>query len=113
MLAACPAATHEDLVAGLRTAQARLHRLGITGWQDAHVGSPILAAYREAASAGWLTARVSGPVVASATQGSSRSSASKRIGRWRVGRLRADSVKLMLDGILESRTAYLSAPYER
>jgi len=30
----------------------------------------------------------------------------------RVGRLRADSVKIMLDGILESRTAYLTAPYE-
>ena len=29
----------------------------------------------------------------------------------RVGRLRADSVKLMLDGILESRTAWMTTPY--
>ena len=28
-----------------------------------------------------------------------------------VGRLRADSVKLMLDGILESRTAFMTSPY--
>ncbi|MEO6578604.1 MAG: amidohydrolase family protein, partial [Candidatus Limnocylindria bacterium] len=28
-----------------------------------------------------------------------------------IGRLRADSVKLMLDGIVESRTAYMTSPY--
>ena len=113
VLAAVPAPTHEELVAGLRTAQARLHRLGITAWQDANVGSANLAAYREAASAGWLTARVVGALWWE------RDAGLEQVERFeedrvagRVGRLRADSVKIMLDGILESRTAYLSAPYE-
>ena len=33
-----PPDTPEDLIAGLRVAQAYLHSLGITAWQDAIVG---------------------------------------------------------------------------
>ena len=108
-----PPRTHDELIGGLRAAQARLHRLGITAWQDANVGRAHLAAYREAASAGWLTARVVGALWWE------RDTGLEQIERFEedredglVGRLRADSVKLMLDGILESRTAYLTAPYE-
>jgi len=108
-----PPRTHEELVGGLRAAQARLHRLGITAWQDANVGRTHLAAYREAASTGWLTARVVGALWWE------RDAGLEQIERFEedradglVGRLRADSVKFMLDGILESRTAYLTAPYE-
>ena len=107
-----PQATHDDLLEGLRAAQRHLHALGITGWQDAHVEPEALAAYRDAATAGWLTARVV------AALWWRREAGLEQIDGFEaqrdasaVGRLRADSVKLMLDGILESRTALMTAPY--
>jgi predicted amidohydrolase YtcJ len=107
-----PRATHEDLLAGLRAAQQQLHAFGITGWQDANVGPDALAAYRDAATAGWLTARVV------AALWWRREAGLEQIDDFEaqrdasaVGRLRADSVKLMLDGILESRTALMTSPY--
>ena len=112
MFAHAPQATHDDLLEGLRAAQRHLHALGITGWQDAHVEPDALAAYRDAATAGWLTARVV------AALWWRREAGLEQIDGFEaqrdasaVGRLRADSVKLMLDGILESRTALMTAPY--
>ena len=107
-----PQATHDDLLDGLRAAQRHLHALGITGWQDAHVEPDALAAYRDAAAAGLAHgARRRGPLVAA--RGRTRADRGLRAQRdgSAVGRLRADSVKLMLDGILESRTALMTAPY--
>jgi predicted amidohydrolase YtcJ len=107
-----PKATHAELLDGLRTAQRHLHSLGITAWQDAIVEPDTLAAYRDAATAGWLTARVvaslwwrreAGPEQIDDFEAQRAASA--------IGRLRADSVKLMLDGILESQTAFVTSPY--
>jgi predicted amidohydrolase YtcJ len=107
-----PEATHEDRLEGLREAQRELHALGITGWQDAHVEPAALAAYREAAEAGWLTARVVAALWWEREAGLEQIEGFERArAAGRVGRLRADSVKLMLDGILESGTAYMTAPY--
>ncbi|MGZ8562841.1 MAG: amidohydrolase [Candidatus Limnocylindria bacterium] len=108
-----PPPSHEDLVRGLLAAQAELHALGIAAWQDAHVEAAELAAYREAALDGRLTARVEAALWWDRTAGieqiewfeDARASASV------PGRLRAGNVKLMLDGILESRTAFMTAPY--
>ena len=109
-----PQPSHDDLVTGLRRGQAELHRLGITAWQDANVGPERLAVYREAASAGWLTARVV------AALWWRREAGLEQIDEFEVlrasvsetgGRLRASSVKLMLDGILEARTALMTSPY--
>jgi predicted amidohydrolase YtcJ len=108
-----PRPTHADRLAGLREAQQRLHALGITGWQDANVGPESLAAYREAAEAGWLTARVVAALWWQREQGLEQIDAfEQQRSESAVGRLRADSVKLMLDGIIESQTAFMSAPYE-
>lgn len=109
-----PPPSHEELVRGLIAAQAELHALGITAWQDAHVEAAELAAYREAAGDGRLTARVEAALWWDRSAGleqiewleGARASASV------PGRLRAGNVKLMLDGILESRTALMTAPYE-
>jgi predicted amidohydrolase YtcJ len=108
-----PRPTHGELLAGLRAGQADLHRLGITSWQDANVGPERLAVYREAATAGWLTARVVAALWWDRDAGIEQIEAfeEQRAG-GRIGRLRADSVKLMLDGILESRTAFMTAPYQ-
>ena len=107
-----PTATHADLLDALRAAQDHLHALGITGWQDAHVEPEALAAYRDAAAAGWLTARVV------AALWWRREAGLEQIDEFEalrdasaIGRLRADSVKLMLDGIVESRTAVMTSPY--
>ncbi|MGH2418858.1 MAG: amidohydrolase, partial [Candidatus Limnocylindria bacterium] len=101
-----PAPSHDEVLRALRAAQAELHRYGITAWQDAHVEPAELAAYREAASTGWLTARVVAALWWERESGPEQIEAldDQRI-RASTGRLRADSVKLMLDGILESRTA--------
>ena len=107
-----PAPTHADLLAGLRTAQAELHGLGITAWQDAHVEPANLAVYREAATSGWLTARVVAALWWDRDRGLEQiDEFEDQRAASRVGRLRADSVKLMLDGILESRTALMNSPY--
>ena len=109
-----PEATHEERVTGLRVAQAHLHALGITAWQDAHVEPDDLAVYREAAEAGWLTARVVAALWWERERGIEQIEELEDLRGSAAfpGRLRADSVKLMLDGILESRTAYLTEPYE-
>ncbi|HEX7172716.1 MAG TPA: amidohydrolase [Candidatus Limnocylindria bacterium] len=107
-----PAPTHDDLLDGLRAGQRHLHALGITAWQDAHVEADALAAYGEAADAGWLTARV---VAALWWRREAGLEQIETLERQRdasaIGRLRAGTVKLMLDGILESRTAFMTAPY--
>ena len=107
-----PQPTHEDRLDGLRAGPAHLHALGITAWQDAHVEPHELAVYREAAEAGWLTARVVAALWWQRDRGLEQIEAFElQRARSTIGRLRADSVKLMLDGILESRTAFMTAPY--
>ncbi len=107
-----PPPTHEQLVRAIEVAQGDLHRLGITAWQDAHVEAAELAAYRDVASSGTLSARVVGALWWEWDGGLEQIEGFEAMRREaRVGRLRADSVKLMLDGILESRTAWMSTPY--
>ncbi len=107
-----PEPTHADLLRGLRAAQQQLHALGITAWQDAHVEPANLAVYREAASSGWLTARVVAALWWDRERGLEQiEELEEQRASAAVGRLRADSVKLMLDGILESRTALMTADY--
>lgn len=107
-----PEPTHAQLLDGLRAAQRQLHALGITGWQDAHVEPAHLGAYREAARDGWLTARVIAALWWNRDAGLEQIDAfdEQRVS-GALGRLRADSVKLMLDGIVESRTALMGSPY--
>ena len=107
-----PKATHADLLDGLRAAQTYLHSLGITAWQDAIVRPESLPVYREAAEAGWLTARVIAALWWEHDAGLEQIEGFElQRAESAVGRLRADSVKLMLDGILESQTAFVTSPY--
>src|SRR6266511_2710546 len=53
-----PPPSTDELARALATAQAYLHRLGISAWQDAWVLPAQLDAYRAAAAAAKLTARV-------------------------------------------------------
>jgi predicted amidohydrolase YtcJ len=104
--------SHAEIVEGLRLAQRQLHALGITAWQDANVRPPALAAYREAAEAGWLSAHVVAALWWELDGGLEQIDAfEQQRAETAIGRLRAGSVKLMLDGILESRTAFMTSPY--
>ena len=101
----------------LALAQAHLHTLGVTAWQDAILGDfagngDPAAAYLRAADAGTLTARVRGALWWERDEGL------EQVGRLverrtalSRGRLDAGAVKVMQDGIIENHTAALSRPY--
>ncbi|HEX5198543.1 MAG TPA: amidohydrolase [Actinoplanes sp.] len=112
-----PATTAEARLAGLLRAQRLLHSLGITAWQDAMVCATngyddISDAYLSAAGSGALTATVVGALWWDRERGAEQipELAAKR-DRLTIGRLRCDTVKLMLDGIAENFTAAMTEPY--
>ncbi len=109
-----PPPTLEDHLEGLRVAQAHLHSLGITAWQDAIVGGhcDTYDAYLRAASEGWLTARVVGALWWDRHRGEEQiDELLERRERGSVGRFRATSVKIMQDGVVENFTAGVLEPY--
>ena len=108
-----PANTPAELVAALRVAQAELHALGVTHWQDAGVTpDEEEVAYTTLASAGELTARVVGALWWDWDFGAEQvDELLERRARTAIGRYAPTSVKLMLDGILENFTAGVLEPY--
>ncbi|MRH90239.1 amidohydrolase family protein [Nocardia sp. SYP-A9097] len=113
-----PPITDKDRMAGLLRAQAHLHALGITAWQDAYVsadGGPTdhAAAYFEASENGTLTARVTGAQWWEREQGAEQIPAMiLRRKQFRSERFRLDTVKIMQDGIAENYTAAMTVPYK-
>jgi predicted amidohydrolase YtcJ len=112
-----PEVTPAERLAGLLRAQRLLHSLGVTAWQDAMLcatnGYPDVSdAYLEAATTGRLTASVVGALWWDRDRGAEQipELLAKR-DRHTVGRLRSDSVKLMLDGVAENFTAAMTRPY--
>jgi predicted amidohydrolase YtcJ len=107
-----PPPTADDLAEGLRIGQAYLHELGITAWQDAIVLPEHLAAYRRATEEGWLTARIEAALWWDRTRGGEQVvELIERCATGSIGRLQTRSVKLMLDGVLETFTAAMIEPY--
>jgi predicted amidohydrolase YtcJ len=114
-----PAASAAELTDGLLTAQAYLHSLGITSFQDACVGSAgelgvpdAFDTYRRAAADGRLTARVVGALWWDRSRGLGQiEDLLTRREQATGGNFLATSVKLMLDGVCETFTAAMSAPY--
>ena len=107
-----PEITAEVMAAGLRLAQAHLHSLGISAWQDAIVRPADEAVYRAAAEDGWLTARVEAAMWWDRERGGDQiDELIERSRRGSVGRLRVNSVKLMQDGVLETFTGAMLDPY--
>ena len=107
-----PKPTPEQVVEGLLGAQAHLHALGITGWQDARVDRSHQAAYETVAGRGLLTARVVGALDWDAARGVEQVAEllARRDSGLAAG-FRATSVKIFADGIVENRTAALIEPY--
>jgi predicted amidohydrolase YtcJ len=112
-----PPVTAEDWYQALVTAQGYLLSLGITGWQDAIVGShrgpaDPLDAYLRAAREGTLVANVVGALWWDRARGLEQLPElleSRSAGQ--IGRFRATSVKMMLDGVAENHTAAMLEPY--
>jgi predicted amidohydrolase YtcJ len=114
-----PPASEADLVAGLLRAQALLHSVGITAWQDAMVGSDtglgdVVAAYRGVRDRGLLTGRVVGALWWERDQGLEQLDHLVALrAELSGGNLSATSVKIMQDGVAENHTAAMLSPYLR
>lgn len=114
----------DTLTRAIRDAQAELHALGITGWNDANVDPTEVAAYRAVADAGDLTARVvlsmgaheheafGGPAGYAATRAAVAAAAgASSPGTPGPARLAATGIKFFVDGVLENFTGALLSPY--
>ena len=112
-----PQLTVEERLTGLLLAQQHLHARGITAWQDAIVGNYLgspdpLPVYLAAAASGQLTARVEGALWWDRTRGGEQ--LPDILGRRERGiapRFRANTVKIMQDGVAENFTAGMLEPY--
>ena len=112
-----PPVTEADWDQALALAQDYLLSLGITGWQDAIIGShhgtpDPMGAYLRAAQAGTLLANVVGALWWDRDRGLEQLPElleSRRCGQ--AGRFHATSVKMMLDGVAENHTAAMLEPY--
>lgn len=107
-----PVPAREEWEAGILEAQAHLHSLGITGWQDAWVSPATLAAYRSLAESGRLTARVVGALWWERSRGLDQIEdfLTQREAGAAAG-FHPTSVKIMIDGVLENHTGALLEPY--
>jgi predicted amidohydrolase YtcJ len=112
-----PELTFDERLAGLLMAQQHMHARGITAWQDAivgdYLGSPDpLPVYLAAAASGQLTARVQGALWWDRRKGGEQMpDILARRERGRAPRFRADTVKIMQDGVAENFTAGMLDPY--
>ncbi len=112
-----PELTFDERLAGLLLAQQHMHARGITAWQDAivgdYLGSPDpLPVYLAAAASGELTARVEGALWWDrARDGSQVPDILARRERGRGPRFRANTVKIMQDGVAENFSAAMLEPY--
>ncbi len=107
-----PLTPAEEWREAILLAQAHLHALGVTAWMDAWVEPEVLAAYRTLADRRDLTGRVVAAQWWDRTRGLEQvdGMVERRAGAV-VGRLRADRVKIMQDGVPENFSAAMVDPY--
>jgi hypothetical protein len=107
-----PPVTPAERRAGLGRGLEMAARLGITSFIEASADDGELATYHEAAREGWLSARVtvSQRLHPDDDEAAVRAIA-ERARRAAGPRLRADSAKLFVDGVIEGGTAALDEPY--
>lgn len=117
VLRVAPTPGPAEVEQGILVAQAYLHALGITAWQDAIVGEPSwgdsLEIYRKLGGDGRLTARVIGSLWWFRDHDADEQFERLRTERAEnaAGRFAPTSVKLMRDGVVENRTACVLDPY--
>jgi len=109
-----PARTDVELAAGLARAQRLANEAGITSAFEAAADERHLRAFAGADRAGKLTLRIVAAAEAEPDSGGIDDLV-RRLGTWRkrysTRRVRPIAAKLFQDGVIESRTAALLAPY--
>lgn len=112
-----PPLSAEEHAIALASVQRRMHALGITAWQDASVYDSgacarQLEAYRAAAEAGSLQARVVAALFWDPRRGLEQVDGFvEQAASASGGRLRAGTVKIWVDGVIEGLTAAMLNPY--
>jgi predicted amidohydrolase YtcJ len=107
-----PPTTQAQWEEAILRAQADLHALGITAWQDAAVTSETYPAYLALAERGVLTMRMEGNLLweRGADDGQLETLVARR-DAGTIGRLRLRGAKIFVDGVLENFTGALLEPY--
>ena len=115
VLRVAPGYTLDERVNALESATARYAAAGVTWIQDAWVELEDVPAYLAAADAGRLSARINLAFRANPQDWTNQpfefERARHRIQELASPMLTANTVKFFLDGIIESRTAFMLAPY--
>jgi predicted amidohydrolase YtcJ len=107
-----PPVSQDEWEQAFLNAQAQLHALGITAWQDASVTSETLAAYLGVAERGEVTMRVEGNLLWDRTRGEEQIEDLLALRqRGSPGRVRIRGAKIFVDGVLENFTGALLEPY--
>jgi predicted amidohydrolase YtcJ len=97
---------------GLRYAIRMLNAYGITSIQDAIVEEPDLETYRSLENSGGLSLRVEASLWWERDQGLEQiSNMLEHREQFSSGQLRANTVKIMQDGVMENYTAVMLEPY--
>lgn len=108
-----PAYTAEDYIQGLRRGLEMANRAGITSLQEANASDEnILKAYAELDRRNELTARVAAALYLDPSKGMEQIPRLVELRKkYRGRRLRANAVKIFVDGVIEAGTAALIEPY--
>ena len=107
-----PPPTQDELEQAFRNAQAELHALGITAWQDAVVTAATLPAYLAVAERGEVTMHVEGNLLWDRTRGDEQIEDLLALReRGNLGRVCIRGAKIFVDGVLENFTGALLEPY--
>ncbi len=110
-----PQPTAADLAAALKTALAEVRRFGITAYTEPGLAERHLEAYRDAEQAGRLTSRVLASLSPIAWEtgkfGEEIYDLLAKRATYQGKYLRAESVKVYIDGVIETRTSFMLKPY--
>jgi predicted amidohydrolase YtcJ len=107
-----PAPTFEERVAALEYARDQMHSVGITSFQKAYANEAELQAYEHLDKMGKLNMRVVAALLWDAEGSAEQLETMKALReRYTKGNLRATSIKIFVDGVMENYTAVMLEPY--
>jgi len=107
-----PEPTFEERVAALKYARDVMHSVGITSFQKAYTSEAELKAYEHLDKMGKLNMRVVAALLWDAEGPTTQLETMKELReRYTQGNLRATSIKIFVDGVMENYTAVMLEPY--
>jgi len=110
-----PSATDEKLRVDLKSGLAEVARFGVTSFIEPGLDQQQAEVYRQADRDGWLTARVLGSLSpnseAAGQFGDEIYALMEQRDQWRSEHFNVDSVKVYIDGVIETETSYMLQPY--